>query len=275
MYVTLGSIPISSHWRSAMSRSRLDRPAPFAKGGCCADPGMGYTYSRLEQGYEEERVFTQAVGKAHSAITADANVSPSRSAPQQVEVIVDLERILQGHACFYLIMQDELVVLAHQWFQTGAHLRYRELSTRIQFMEQGLSWHEDRLYLSYVKKRARPATYLVVVPRRDSQVERHSNGPAFHHFLHDVTENDWYVSSLRRGLDHEAAAQRLDMRGLNAVPHFFGRDGCADECIDIKAYVQKVLHVPLSQVRPNIVAERAEELRQVAFRLQKLLDVAP
>ncbi len=72
-----------------------------------------------------------------------------------MEVFVDLLRILQGHACFYLIMQDELPVLAHQWFQAGAHRRYRELSGRIQFMEQGLSWHEDRLYLSYVKTRAR------------------------------------------------------------------------------------------------------------------------
>ena len=54
----------------------LDRPALFAKGGCCADPGMRYTYIRLEQGYEQERVLTHAVGKAYSAIAANANVSP-------------------------------------------------------------------------------------------------------------------------------------------------------------------------------------------------------
>ena len=162
-----------------------------------------------------------------------------------MEVIVDLLRILQGRACFYLIMQDELVVLAHQWFQTGAHLRYRELSGRIQFMEKGLPWHEDSLYLPYVKTRARPATQLVVVPRRDSRVERHRNRPDFHHFLHHVTEKDWHVSSLGRGLYHKAAAQRLDMLGLNAIPHFLGRDGCADECIPIAADVKKVLHVLL------------------------------
>ena len=54
----------------------LDRPALFAKGGCCADPGMRYTYSGLEQGYEQERVLTHAIGKAYSAIAAQANVSP-------------------------------------------------------------------------------------------------------------------------------------------------------------------------------------------------------
>ncbi len=82
-------------------------------------------------------------------------------------------------------------------------------------------------------------------------------------------------SSLRKGLDHEAAAQHLDMRGLNAVPHILGQDGCVDKCIAITTYVQKALHVLLSQVRRDIVAERTEELRQVAFRWQKLFDVAP
>jgi hypothetical protein len=111
-------------------------------------------------------------------------------------------------------------------------------------------------------------------PMNHSRVERHSNRPAFLHFLHHVTEKDWYVSSLGRGLDHEAAAQRLDMRGLNAIPYFLGRDGCADECIAISAHVQKSLHVLLSQVRPDVVAERADELRQGTVRRQKLLDVA-
>ncbi len=52
------------------------------------------------------------------------------------------------------------------------------------------------------------------------------------------------------------------MLGLNAIPQFLGRDGCADECIAIAAHVQKSL-------------QRAEELRQGAVRRQKLLDVAP
>jgi hypothetical protein len=200
VYVLLVALEFSYESKSLAPCRTLDRPAPFVKGGCCAYPGMRYRYTWLEQGYEEESVFTQAGGKAYPAIAADTYVSPRRSAPQQVEVIEDLERILQGHACIYLIMQDELVVLEHhwQWFQAGAHRRYRELSARIQFMEQGLSWYGDHLYLSHVKTRARPATHLrlVDVPRSDSQVERHSNRPdqAFRHFLHDVMENDWYVS---------------------------------------------------------------------------------
>ncbi len=141
-------------------------------------------------------------------------------------------------------MQDELLVLAHQWFQAGAHRRYRELARRIQSLERGLY----RLYLTYVKTRGRPAPHLVVVPRRDSQVERQSDRPAFHHFLHDVSEDELYVCSLGRGLKHEAAAQRLDMLGPNAIPHFLGRDECADECIPIAADVKKALHMLLFQV---------------------------
>ncbi len=185
---------------------------------------------------------------------------------------VGLQRI-QGRAGFYHIMHDEPLVLAHQWFQAGAHRLYRELAGRIQLLEQGLSWHEDRLYVTYVKTRGRPALHLVVVPRRDSQVERHSDRSAFHHFLNDVPEDDWYVCSLGRARNHESATERFDMRGLNAIPHFLGRDGCADECI--AADVKKALHVFLSQVGLDVMAERAEELRQSAVRRQKHLDVAP
>ncbi len=195
-----------------------------------------------------------------------------------MEVIVDLQRILQGRACFYLIMHDEPLVLAHQWFQAGAHRPYRKLAGRIQLLEQGLSalsWHEDRLYVTNVETCGRPAPQLVVVPRRDSQVERHCHRPAFHDFLHDVPEDDLYVRSLGRGRNHEAATERLDMRGLNAIPHFLGRDRCADECIPIAADLKKALHVLLSQVGLDEMAERAEELRQSAVRRQKLLDVAP
>ncbi len=58
------------------------------------------------------------------------------------------------------------------------------------------------------------------------------------------------------------------------IPHFLGRDGCADECIPNAADVKKVLHVLLSQVGLDVLAERAEELRQSAVRRQKLLNVA-
>ncbi len=54
----------------------LDRLAPFVKGGGGSDPGIWYTYSRLEQGHEEDRVFTHAVGETYSARAADSNFSP-------------------------------------------------------------------------------------------------------------------------------------------------------------------------------------------------------
>jgi hypothetical protein len=65
------------------------------------------------------------------------------------------------------------------------------------------------------------------------------------------------------------------MRGLNTIPHFLGRNGCADECIPSAVNVKKALHVLLSQVGLNVVAEHAEEQRQRAVQRQKLLDVAP
>ncbi len=93
--------------------------------------------------------------------------------------------------------------------------------------------------------RGRPAPHLVVVPRRDSQVERHSDRSAFHHFYHNVPEDDRYVRSLERARNHEAASERLEMCGLNAIPHFLCGDGCADECIPIAADVKKALQVLL------------------------------
>jgi hypothetical protein len=62
--------------QEAIRTLTFTKSTPYAKGGCGADPGIRYTYARLEQGYKEELVFTQALGEAYSASAADANVSP-------------------------------------------------------------------------------------------------------------------------------------------------------------------------------------------------------
>ncbi len=59
---------------------------------------------------------------------------------------------------------------------------------------------------------------------------RSSVWPAFHYLLHHVPEDDGYVPSLGSCHNHKAAAERLRMRGLNAIPHFLSQAGIADEC---------------------------------------------
>jgi hypothetical protein len=61
---------------SRLRPAELYRLAPFAKGGGGGNPGIWYTNSRLEQGHEEERVFTHAVGEVCSASAADASPPP-------------------------------------------------------------------------------------------------------------------------------------------------------------------------------------------------------
>jgi hypothetical protein len=85
--------------------------------------------------------------------------------------------------------------------------------------------------------------------------------PAFHNLFHHVPEFYWHVRAHGRGCDHEAAADRLGMRRLNAIPHFLSRNGLADECI-VGADITEALHMLHSQSGLDVVAERAEELPQ-------------
>jgi hypothetical protein len=84
----------------------------------------------------------------------------------------------------------------------------------------------------------------VVVPRSNLEMESQCPWPAFHN-LHHVPEFDWHVRALGRGHDHEAAAERLGMLRLNAIPHFLSRNGFADECI-AGADFTEALHMLLS-----------------------------
>ncbi len=61
---------------------------------------------------------------------------------------------------------------------------------------------------------------------------------------------------------HDAAAESLQMRRLNAI---LSRNGITDECIP-EAYFPEVLHMLLSEIGLDVVAEQAEELPQWAVR---------
>jgi hypothetical protein len=104
-----------------------------------------------------------------------------------------------------------------------------ELARRIQSLEQGLSWYEYSLQLTEIQARGLSQPPQVVVPRSNLEMESHCPWPAFHNLLHHVPEFDIHVRALGRGHDHEAAAERLGMRRLNAIPHFLGRYGFAEE----------------------------------------------
>ncbi len=104
---------------------------------------------------------------------------------------------------------------------------------------------------------------LVVVPRSNLEMERQCAWPTLHNLIHHVPEVDLHVQSLRlgRGHNHEAAAERLGMRGLNAIRHFLSRNGFTDEYI-AEADFTWALHVLLSKTGLDVVAERAEGLPQ-------------
>ncbi len=90
-------------------------------------------------------------------------------------------------------------------------------------------------------------------------MERQCAWPALHNLLRHVLEVDLHVRSLGRGHNHEAGAEHLGMRRLNAIPHFLSRNGLADECI-AEADFTEALHVLLSETGLDVVAELAEEL---------------